>query len=176
MTTPLSVPGTLHANPTDTYFQEAASPSTMNPQSSNHDPQVLTNHCHPMNSNSPRIPENPHHPGGGGGGGPPQQTQPTLMNIGSTQSLNPAAPQFVPLPTYISSSPAVGGGYYQSTPMYVMGSQQMVYSQCNSGIGGSTGFNHVKQNQAPVASPSDASPSDAATNSSLSQTSISRNA
>ena len=211
MTTPLSVPGTLHTAPTDTYFQDTptsvAAPAPLlqapmtpgnqlpSPESqpvapAGNQPMHPTNQSVGSQAVSPRnqvIPPqqqqpqqqqlvgNPIMTGAGVGTGvyavqmipssatsannvslqnqslqsvssSPQVLQranPYYPSASQQQSLNPAAPHFVPLPhasvggyppggghvsNGLLSTPA-SGGYHQSTAMYVMGSQQMVYSQ-----------------------------------------------
>lgn len=146
MTTPLSVPGTLHSAPTENFFTEGSLATQQQP---------VANSL-PLNSDGQTQATVP-----------PQQTNialstsnsaPQHQHVPTSQSLNPAAPQFIPLPlsssaaaasthphhhhhpassahgsTHFMSYSSVGSsaaGYHQpSTMTYMMGSEQMVYSQ-----------------------------------------------
>lgn len=161
MTTPLSVPGTLHTPPTDSYYQEMSQQQQhhQQQQQSTHSPQV--NHINhslnlmtsqPNNSHVTVATANPFSPHMSLSP-VPSHSSTTPMSPAQvpvlSQSLNPAAPQFVPLPVSghgssngLLMTPSVGG-FHQSTAMYVMGSQQMVYTQSHPEIVGS-GFGHGK--------------------------------
>ena len=125
MSTAPAVPGTMHTNPTDAYYHEVNAAQSMEP-SNNHS---ATNSASSQYSS-------------------PQMAVSNIMSPSNSQSvnslsLNPAAPQFVPLPEHRLPSNSDGvvspsaGGFYQSNALYMMGSQQMVYSQCPPGIGNS---------------------------------------
>ena len=136
MTTPLPVPGTLYSNPTENYYQDY---STM--QHQDQPPHSMSSTSHSLNPvasqagiSSTLININP----------VPTQlitstpAVPQITNtlspqlISSAQSLNPAAPHFVPLPLSDNKVAYHNGGGLLSTPR----GQQMVYSQCSSGITG----------------------------------------
>ena len=157
MSTPPSVPGTLHANPTDSYFQGAetatnsAAPYLTNSHSS---PQTTATqyavpHSNSHGMSSVTAPSGPHLTNSV----PSQSLLGPTPSITPSPTLNPSAPQFVPLPdnTRLSSSNSgilttpSAGGYFQSNALYMMGSQQMVYSQCPSNIGGGGGSTLYQQ-------------------------------
>ena len=145
MTTPPSVPGTMHTSPSEAYFQEAALPQQQ-PQIPQADPANSSTKTTTFQGVKSKI---------GNSAPPPSQNQfgvlpmsPQMQGTSPSQSLNPAAPQFVPLPTSaqngILSTPGQGGvvshqsnpGFHPSTAMYVMGSQQVIYSQSPQEFGG----------------------------------------
>jgi len=152
MTTPPSVPGTLHANPTESYYSTLTSSTTSPYLSNSHDAESQTatsQYAIPHNDSSHGKTANmvtqPSHSASSQsilGPAPPLNPAASMT---PTSSLNPSAPQFVPLPegSKLSSSSGIlttpsAGGYYQSSALYMMGSQQMVYSQCPSNIGGAS--------------------------------------
>lgn len=141
MTTPPSVPGTLHTNPTDAYYQDTSPPphqaTATNPYVNNHTAETTatSQYLNPQNLMVSSILS-------------PSTLQSAISTspqslLGSSPSLNPAAPQFVPLPEHKLQSSSgnlmnpSAGGFYQSSALYMMGSQQMVYSQCSPSVAGS---------------------------------------
>ena len=176
MTTPLSVPGTLHAPPTDTYFPDiptgapvggvSSTQASVPPQSSvapqtSQQPLNLQQQQQQLlvSANSTGVGAGLYAvnslPNSSGTAVPPQMqnSTPQLQQLppqqqpipgvapyspspSTAQSLNPAAPHFFPLSSIgghhmgngLLSTPS-SGGFHQSAAMYVMGSQQMIYSQ-----------------------------------------------
>ncbi len=154
MSTPPSVPGTLHANPTDSYFHDVAATTTTSPSSTT--PYITNSHVAPSPSVSSQFSSSHAAPNVAATTSTPHQANsspaqsilgpaPTLNLSASatpTSTLNPSAPQFVPLPDSVRMPSSSGilttpsaGGYFQSNALYMMGSQQMVYSQCPANIG-----------------------------------------
>ena len=153
MTTPPSVPGTLHANPTESYYSAMTSSSSSPYLTNSHGTESQTatsQYAIPHNDNSHGskavnlTTQTPHSASSQSLLGPAPPLNPTL-SMTPTSSLNPSAPQFVPLPesSRLSSNSGIlttpsAGGYFQSSALYMMGSQQMVYSQCPSNVGGTS--------------------------------------
>ena len=141
MTTAPSVPGTLHANPTDTYYHDVSGSQMVETSTS----PYLDNHTATSTTSQHSNAQTAVMMSSNISSSPAQMANPASSQslLGTSPSLNPAAPQFVPLPEH--RLPANSGilmtpssrGFYQSNGLYMMGSQQVVYSQCLPGIGGS---------------------------------------